>query len=77
MPLRTGLKRRLEPGGLSARTVLVVRIMLNLVGAAGAALFAKASIQAYLSTHTLIGAAYAGEQTWIVVAYLVRRPARG
>ena len=76
MSLLSRLKRWLEPGFLPPRTVLVIRILLNLVGAAGAALFAKASIQAYLSTHTLIGAAYAAEQTWIVVAYLVRRPAR-
>jgi len=56
--------------------VFVIRILLNLVGAAGAALFARASIRAYLSGHTLIGCAYAAEQMWIVVAYLVRRPAR-
>jgi protein-S-isoprenylcysteine O-methyltransferase Ste14 len=56
--------------------VLVIRILVNLVGAAGAALFAQASIQHYRSTHTLIGAAFVFEQIWIVVAYLVRRPAR-
>jgi protein-S-isoprenylcysteine O-methyltransferase Ste14 len=56
--------------------VLVIRILLNLVGATGAALFVQASIQAYLSSHRLIGAAFVAEQTWIVVAYLVRRPAR-
>ena len=56
--------------------MLVIRILLNLVGAAGAALFVQASLQAYLSSHRLIGAAFVAEQTWIVVAYLVRRPAR-
>jgi protein-S-isoprenylcysteine O-methyltransferase Ste14 len=56
--------------------VLVIRILLNLVGAAGAALFVQASVQAYLRSHRLIGAAFVAEQTWIVVAYLVRRPAR-
>ena len=56
--------------------MLVIRILLNLVGAAGAALFVQASVQAYLSSHRLIGAAFVAEQTWIVVAYLVRRPAR-
>ena len=48
----------------------------NLVGAIGAAYFARASLQFYLQTHRLIGAAFLGEQTWIVVAYLIRRPAR-
>lgn len=76
MPLLSTPIRWLEPGFLSARTVLVIRILVNLVGAAGAALFAQASIQAYLSTHTLLGAAFVAEQMWIVVAYLVRRPAR-
>jgi protein-S-isoprenylcysteine O-methyltransferase Ste14 len=55
--------------------VLVIRVLVNLVGAAGAALFVQASIQHYRSSHTLIGAAFVAEQTWIVVAYLVRRPA--
>ena len=56
--------------------MFVIRMVVNLVGAAGAALFALAAIQHYRSTHTLIGAAFVAEQTWIVVAYLVRRPAR-
>jgi protein-S-isoprenylcysteine O-methyltransferase Ste14 len=56
--------------------MLMIRISVNLVGAAGAALFALASIQHYRSTHTLIGAAFVAEQTWIVIAYLVRRPAQ-
>ena len=64
------------PGGLSARTTRVVRVTLNLVGAAGAALFALATVRYFLRTHALIGAAFVIEQTWIVVAYLVRRPAR-
>src|SRR5271165_2956269 len=75
-PRRSRLNRWLQPGVLPPRTVLVIRILLNLVGAAGAALFVRASIQAYLNSHRLIGAAFVAEQTWIVVAYLVRRPAR-
>ncbi len=75
-PRLSRLNRWLQPGVLPPRTALVIRILLNLVGAAGAALFVKASIQAYLSSHRLIGAAFVAEQTWIVVAYLVRRPAR-
>jgi hypothetical protein len=39
------------------------RIVVNLAGAAGAALFAQASLQFYLSTHSLIGAAFLIEQT--------------
>jgi protein-S-isoprenylcysteine O-methyltransferase Ste14 len=48
---------------------------VNLVGAAGAALFAQASLQFYLRTHSLIGGAFLVEQTWFVIAFLVRRPA--
>jgi protein-S-isoprenylcysteine O-methyltransferase Ste14 len=58
------------------RSVLVVRIALNIVGAVGAALFARAGLEYYLSTHSLIGGAFFAEEIWIVVAYLVRRPAR-
>jgi protein-S-isoprenylcysteine O-methyltransferase Ste14 len=50
------------------------RIVVNLAGAAGAALFAQASLQFYLRTHSLIGGAFLVEQTWFVIAFLVRRP---
>jgi protein-S-isoprenylcysteine O-methyltransferase Ste14 len=50
--------------------------LANLVGAGGAALFARAGLQHYLSTRSLIGAAFFAEEMWIVVAYLARRPAR-
>ena len=53
-----------------------IRLAANVVGAVGAAYFAKASLQFYLHTHRLIGAAFLGEQLWIVLAYLIRRPAR-
>ncbi len=51
-----------------------VRIAVNLAGAAGAALFAHASLLFYLRTHSLIGGAFLVEQTWFVIAFLVRRP---
>ncbi len=70
------LRRWLEPERRSARGARLIRISANLVGAVGAAYFAKASLQFYLQTHRLIGAAFLGEQMWIVVAYLIRRPAR-
>jgi protein-S-isoprenylcysteine O-methyltransferase Ste14 len=60
----------------SPRTVLAIRITANVIGAGGAALFARAGLLHYLSTRSLIGAAFFAEQMWIVVAYLVRRPAR-
>jgi protein-S-isoprenylcysteine O-methyltransferase Ste14 len=65
-----------DPGRLSSRGARLIRISANLVGAAGAAYFAQASLQFYLQTHRLIGAAFLAEQMWIVVAYLIRRPAR-
>ena len=60
----------------TSRSVVAIRISLNLVAAFGAALFARAGLEYYLRTHSLIGAAFLGEEMWIVVAYLVRRPAR-
>jgi protein-S-isoprenylcysteine O-methyltransferase Ste14 len=60
----------------TSRSVIAIRITLNLVAAFGAALFARAGLEFYLRTHSLIGAAFLGEEMWIVVAYLVRRPAR-
>ena len=54
----------------------LIRISMNLVGAAGAAVFAEATLQAYLQTHRPLGVAFFAEQMWVVVAYLIRRPAR-
>jgi hypothetical protein len=47
---------------------------VNVAGAAGAALFAQASPQFYLRTHSLIGGVFLVEQAWVVIAFLVRRP---
>ena len=66
----------LTPEVLSARAQRLIRISANLVGAGGAALFAQATLQGYLQTHRLLGAAFFVEQMWVVIAYLVRRPAR-
>lgn len=54
----------------------LARSSATLVGAAGAAYFAEASLHAYLQTHQPIGAAFVAEQMLVVLAYLVRRPAR-
>jgi protein-S-isoprenylcysteine O-methyltransferase Ste14 len=54
----------------------VLRVAANIVGASGAVLFARAGLQHYLHTHSFIGALFFAEQLWIVVAFLVRRPAR-
>lgn len=70
---------RADPGPVaspSSRRTRRLRISANLVGAAGAAYFAVVSLQFYARTHRLIGAAFLVEQTWVVVAYLIRRPAR-
>jgi len=53
----------------------VVRIAVNLAGAALAAWFAKASIEYFVQTHRLIGGLFCVEQAWFVVAFLIRRPA--
>jgi len=54
----------------------LVRISANVVGAAGAAYFVDVSLRSFLQTQRPIGAAFVFEQTLVVVAYLVRRPAR-
>ena len=46
------------------------------MGAAGAAFFAQATLESYLQTRRLIGGAFFLEQMWVVIAYLIRRPAR-
>jgi protein-S-isoprenylcysteine O-methyltransferase Ste14 len=53
-----------------------IRIAATLVGAAGAAYFAQATLQHYLEFHQLIGVVFFVEQMWVVIAYLIRRPAR-
>ena len=52
------------------------RVFVNLAGAAGAAMFARASFEFYLHTHRLIGGLFFLEQAWFVIAFLIRRPAR-
>lgn len=60
----------------SPRSILALRLTLNLVAAFGATLFLRAGIEYYQRTHSLIGAVFVAEEMWVVVAYLVRRPAR-
>ena len=69
-------RRRAEPGDVSPHASLALRVLANVVGAVGAAYFARASLRFYLHTHRLIGAAFFAEQMWVVCAYLIRRPAR-
>ncbi len=64
-----------EAPGPSRRTLLL-RTGANLVGAAGAAWFAVAGYRHFQQSHSLIGAVFFAVQLWIVIAYLVRRPAR-
>src|SRR5260221_6724984 len=52
------------------------RVLVNLAGAASAALFARASLQFYLHTHLLIGVAFFAEHAWFVITFLIKRPAR-
>lgn len=54
----------------------LIRIAVNVTGAAFAALFARASLRFYLSTHSLVGGLFVIEQTWFAVAFLIRRPSR-
>jgi protein-S-isoprenylcysteine O-methyltransferase Ste14 len=70
-----GLSPRLQ--GMTARQTWcgrLARIGVNLLGAASAALFARASIVFYLQSHRLIGAVFFLEQAWFVALFLIRRP---
>ncbi len=71
----SGLRRGFR-ASRSARADRLIRISLNLIGAAGAAFFAQATLRVYLQTHRPLGAAFFAEQMWVVAAYLIRRPAR-
>ena len=68
----------LGPGraGRTPQLGRVGRVAVNLAGAASAAFFARASLQFYLHTHRLIGAAFLIEQAWFFTAFLIRRAPR-
>ena len=53
-----------------------IQVLVNLAGAASAAWFARDSLTYYLHTHRLVGALFVVEQTWFVMAFLVRHSAR-
>lgn len=67
--------RQAATGTTTAPRAQALRLAANVVGAVGAAFFARASLDFYLQTHRVIGAAFLAEQSWIVLAYLLRRPA--
>jgi protein-S-isoprenylcysteine O-methyltransferase Ste14 len=75
-PSVTRRTRRLEEVLSSPPFDRPIRIAATLVGAAGAAFFAQATLQRYLEFHQLIGVVFFVEQMWVVIAYLIRRPAR-
>jgi len=60
----------------ASRRARMLRTGANVVGAAGATWFAVAGYRHYQQSHSLIGAVFFAVQLWIVIAYLVRRPAR-
>jgi protein-S-isoprenylcysteine O-methyltransferase Ste14 len=60
---------------LGPRARQSIRVLANLVGAAGAGYFAYVTLLAYLQTHRPIGFLFFAQQSVVVVAYLVRRPA--
>lgn len=71
------LHRALQPAARRLAKAVpdrVVRIGVNLAGAAGAAWFARVSLLYYLHTHRLIGGVFCIEQAWFVAAFLIRRP---
>jgi protein-S-isoprenylcysteine O-methyltransferase Ste14 len=70
------MRHALLPARLPAGPDRLVRVGVNLIGAAGAGLFARASVLFFLHTHRLIGALFVVEQIWFVVAFLIRRPER-
>ncbi len=78
VPRGASLFRWFGSGGIGRIPQLgrVGRAVVNLAGAASAALFARASLLFYLQTHRLIGVVFFVEQAWFVTAFLIRRPPR-
>jgi protein-S-isoprenylcysteine O-methyltransferase Ste14 len=66
----------LETASPPPRTAQVIRIALNLVGAAGAACFSYSYLTSFVYSRQLLGAVFFTQQMIVVIAYLVRRPAR-
>jgi len=64
-----------QPTDESSPRRLATRVSANIVGAAGAAWFAWAGLRHFETTHSLVGSGFFAAQMWVVVAYLVRRPA--
>ena len=75
-PSVTFRTRRLEEVLSSPPFDRPIRIAATIVGATGAAFFAQATLQRYLEFHQTIGLVFFVEQMWVVIAYLIRRPAR-
>lgn len=61
---------------MDARPARLIRIGVNVIGAAFAVLFLQASLRFYLTTHSFVGGLFVIEQTWFVLAFLIRRPPR-
>lgn len=53
-----------------------VRVGVNLLGAASAAVFSYSFLHFYLQSHRAIGVVFFAQQTLVAIAYLARRPAR-
>jgi len=58
------------------RRTRLLRTGANLVGAAGASWFAVSGYRYYQQSRSLIGAVFFAVQLWVVIIYLLRRPAR-
>lgn len=54
----------------------LLRLAVNLIGAASAAVFAYSFLRFYVESHRPIGIVFFLQQAIVAVAYLVRRPAR-
>lgn len=75
VPRSASARERLLVSSRSSPAARLMKVVANLVGAGGAAAFAWAGWHHYESTHSLIGGLFLASQLWVVVAYLMRRPA--
>lgn len=53
-----------------------LRLGINMVGAASAAVFAYSFLHFYLESHRLLGIVFFAQQAVVAIAYLIRRPAQ-
>lgn len=70
------VRNRIERARSRVSSGRAPRLLASVLGATIATMFARASVEFFIHTHLLIGAAFVVQQLWVAVAFLVRRQPR-